>query len=75
MRGERLELIHAVHSLVDEYRTITLWSLRDDYYPETDAQILRTLDRIERHGDRRAFQESARLRQWLSRVSSATSAA
>ena len=75
MRDERPGLVHAVRALVDEYRARTLWFLAPDYYPGTDEQIRRTLDRIERYGDRRAFQEAARLRQWLSRISSAPSAA
>ncbi len=75
MRDERPGLVRAVRALVDEYRASTLWFLAADYYPGTDEQIRRTLDRIERYGDRRAFQEAARLRQWLSRISSAPSAA
>lgn len=75
MQDERTRLARAVRPLVDEYRASTLWFLAPDYYPVTDEQIRRTLDRIERHGDRRAFQEAAKLRQWLSRISSAPSAA
>ncbi|HYN43011.1 MAG TPA: hypothetical protein VE129_14640 [Thermoanaerobaculia bacterium] len=69
MSGEREGFVRSVRSIVDEYRDTCLWFLDRDYYPVTDDQIGRTLDRIERHGDRRAFQEAARLRTWLSRIS------
>lgn len=70
-----IELLRAVRALVDEYRERCLWFLPVGYYPETPDEVLRTLDRIERHGDLRAFREAARLRRWLSRSSSETSAA
>lgn len=65
----------AVDRLVDEYRVRCLWFLRDDYYPSTNAERLRVLDEIQRHGDREAFKLAGELRQWLSRPSSARSAA
>jgi len=64
-----------VNALVDEYRTRCLWFLREDYYPQTRAEALRVLDYIERHGDVKAFQKAATLRQWLLQNSSAPSAA
>ncbi len=64
-----------IDRLVDEYRTRCLWFLRAGYYPASDAERLRVLRYIERHGDRRAFQRVAAARQWLSRTSSARSAA
>lgn len=64
-----------VHRLVDEYRDRCLWFLREDYYPITLEQQLRTLRRIERHGDREAFRKAAELRQWLLQNSSEPSAA
>jgi hypothetical protein len=75
MRGERDELVENVRSLVDEYRSSCLWFMERDYYPGTDPQILRALEQIALHGDRRAFQEAARIRKWLSRISSEPSAA
>lgn len=69
------EFVQSVRSLVDEYRDRCLWFLRRDYVPETDDEILRTLEWIERYGDRHAFQEAARLRAWLSRISRKPSAA
>jgi hypothetical protein len=69
------DLVQRVRMLVEEYRDRCLWFLPADYYPATADQIRRTLDHIDRHGDRRAFQEAARLRKWLSQSSSEPSAA
>lgn len=65
----------AVRRLVDEYRHRCLWFLRCDYYPIGRADILRTLDYIERYGDQQGFRRGAEIRQWLSRPSSAAPAA
>lgn len=75
MGGLQSDLLQSVRALVEEYRDRCLWFLPVDYYPETADQIRRTLDHIDRYGDRRAFQEAARLRKWLSQSSSETSAA
>jgi hypothetical protein len=64
----------AVRSLVDDYRDRCLWFLRADYYPRELADLSRTLDYIERHGDREAYRRAAEIRRWLSRRSSASSA-
>ena len=64
----------AVRELVDSYRDRCLWFLRRDYYPATREEAVQVLRQIERHGDREAFQRAARIRQWLSQPSSATSA-
>ena len=68
-------IAEAVNRLVDEYRLRCLWFLRSDYYPATDAERLKVLAYIQRHGDREAFRRAAEVRQWLSRTSSAPSAA
>lgn len=73
--GDENAVAEAVDRLVDEYRIRCLWFLRPDYYPSTQAERLRVLDAIARHGDRDAFLRAARMRQWLSRKSSAPSAA
>jgi hypothetical protein len=65
----------AVNQLVDEYRSRCLWFLRSDYYPTSNEERLRTLDYIERYGDRAAFQRAAAVRRWLLPNSNATSAA
>jgi hypothetical protein len=64
----------ALRELVDEYRGRCLWFLRRDYYPATTEEAQRVLDAIQRHGNRDGFQRAARIRQWLSPASSATSA-
>jgi hypothetical protein len=61
--------------LVDDYRATCLWFLRRDFYPESDAERERVLTWIARHGDLPALGRVAELRIWLSRPSSATSAA
>jgi hypothetical protein len=68
-------VMQRVRALVDEYRVTCLWSLREDYYPTSVAEALRVLDAVERHGDVTAFKKSATLRAWLSRHTSAPSAA
>jgi hypothetical protein len=67
------EVDAAIRELMDAYRTRCLWYLRRDYHPATVAEALRVLDAIQRHGDREAFRRAARVRQWLSPLSSATS--
>jgi len=64
-----------VNRLVDEYRARCLWFLREDYYPRSLEDVLRVLGYIETYGDLEGFQRAAALRQWLSRTSSAGSAA
>jgi hypothetical protein len=66
---------HAIDRLVDEYRALCLWFLREDYYPTTDEQRIQTLTYIQRYGDREAYRRAAEARRWLSRTSSAQSAA
>ncbi|HEV8436326.1 MAG TPA: hypothetical protein VGR95_23155 [Thermoanaerobaculia bacterium] len=65
----------AVRSLVDDYRERCLWFVRADYYPSTSEEILRTLQWIRDRGDKEAFQRAGRIEEWLSRISSETSAA
>ena len=64
-----------VNALVNEYRARCLWFLRPDYYPRSMEDCLRILGYIERYGDREAFRKAAGVRRWLSRPSSAESAA
>lgn len=71
-RDPRIE--EEVDRLVDECRSSCLWYLRPDYYPKDDLQRNRVLERIQRNGDRAAFQKAAELRRWLSLRSSARSA-
>ena len=74
MDADPRQTVDAVRRLVDEYRDRCLWFLRADYYPEELEEILRTLDSIERHGDRQAYLRAAEIRTWLSRRSSVSSA-
>ena len=65
------EAAAVVNGLVDEYRARCLWFLRPDYYPSSTAGRLRVLSYIERYGDLEAYRKAAKVRQWLSRPSSA----
>jgi hypothetical protein len=61
-------VMQQVRTLVDEYRALCLWRLREDYYyPATATEACRVLEAIERHGDVAAFRKAAVLRQWLLR--------
>jgi hypothetical protein len=68
------DVARQVDALVDECRSTALWFLRPDYYPHTDTERLRVLDAIQKRADLAAFKRAARLRAWLSRHSSDTSA-
>jgi len=68
-------VMQRVCEFVDEHRETALWSLREDYYPETVEEALRVLDAIARRAGVPAYQEAARLREWLSQSSSEPSAA
>lgn len=57
--------------LVEDYRDRCLWYLRPDFMPTTTEQILRTLDQIERSGDRSAYERAEKIRRWLQAPSSA----
>ena len=75
MKGERTpSLEEEIDRLVDECRSSCLWYLRPDYYPANDLQRERVLERIQKNGDRAAFQRAAELRRCLSLRSSARSA-
>jgi hypothetical protein len=53
-------------ALIECYRSRCLWFLAKDFVPETPAQAMRVLEYIERYGDREAFVQARRLKQWLS---------
>ena len=74
MELDREGVLQEVRSLVDRYRQRCLWFLREDYYPATFGEVEQVLQDIEAHGDREAYQEARRVRTWLSRLSSGTSA-
>lgn len=55
-----------IHVLVEEYRDRCLWFLKPGFSPTTAEEALRTLDLIERYGDRAAYQRAERLKKWVS---------
>jgi hypothetical protein len=50
---------------VDECRSQCLWYLREDCYPQTRGEMLRVLDRIQRHGNLESFRKAGKIKQWL----------
>jgi len=59
------ELKVQITALVEEYRDRCLWFLRDGFVPSSTEEALRTLDFIERYGDRSGFERARKLRKWL----------
>jgi len=60
----RREIEEAVIQLVEANRARCLWFAAPDYLPTTDAERLRALQHVERHGDRKAFVRARELREW-----------
>lgn len=67
------DVVAQVDRLVDDHRITCLWFLWPDYHPTTNAERIRVLEHIERHGDLEAFRQAATLRRWLSPSSSVAS--
>ena len=75
MNAEIENAMLRVRELVVQYRAQCLWFLRSDYFPTTVADACQVLDYIQRYGDLNGFRRAGELKQWLSRNSSAVSAA
>lgn len=54
-----------INALIEEYRDRCLWFLAPRYTPTTPDEAMRTLNLIERYGDRAAYQRAERLKKWL----------
>jgi len=65
--GYKVDSHEDLVDLIEEYRDRCLWFLRPDYVPRTREEILRTLDFIERYGDRRGFERAEEIKAWPSR--------
>ena len=68
------DVMERVRELVREARASCLWFLDEGFLPADRDEALRTLRAIESHGDRKTYVEARKLREWLSRTSSAGSA-
>ncbi|SRR6266511_195383 len=68
------DVVRAVDKLVDECLETCLWYQRPDYRPGTNVERWLVLDAIQKHADVSTFQRAARLKQWLSLLSSNASA-
>jgi hypothetical protein len=73
--ASREEIVRAIDALVDECRVECLWYLRPDFHPDTDVEREQVLDAIQARSTRDVFQRAGILKAWLSRHSSAESAA
>jgi hypothetical protein len=62
-----------VRGLIARTRDTCLWFYGRNYLPSGRRQTIRTLELIERHGDRDAYTEARKLREWLSRNSNSGS--
>ena len=54
-----------INALIEKYRDRCLWFLAPLYIPATPDEALRTLNLIERYGDRAAYRRAERLKKWL----------
>jgi hypothetical protein len=66
------EAIAAVVALIDEYRDVFFWFMRQDYRPVTAREAVRAPDTLERHGDQHPFHRVKELKTWLSARSNVT---
>ena len=72
--GIDANLLEEARVLVECYRESCLWFLRRDFVPETPEQLRLVLGHIESRAGLDGFQQARRLRAWLSRNCSASSA-
>ena len=68
------KVLKEAQELIAEHRADCLWFLGADAIPTDGPAIARLLQKIERHADRATYLKARRLRECLSRNSSATSA-
>lgn len=68
------EILKQAHALIVENRVTCLWFLREDYLPEDREGLVRAMTYIERRGNRETYIKARKIREWLSRNFSETSA-
>jgi len=68
------DILKQAHALINENRVRCLWFLREDFLPEDRDGLVRAMKYIEQRGDRETYIKARRIREWLSRNSSETSA-
>ena len=66
--------LERVHELVDEYRVLCLWYVREDWYPHTDDEVHLALDAVSGHGNLDGFKRAEGLRKCFAPRSSRPSA-
>jgi hypothetical protein len=68
------KVLQEARKLIAEHRTDCLWFIGDEVVPEEPGQVVRLLRKIELRADRATYLKARRLRECLSRISSAPSA-
>ncbi len=68
------DVIRRARDLIAAHRADCLWFLREDEVTRDPSRLSGLLRKIEEHADRATFVEARRLREWLSRISSGSSA-
>jgi hypothetical protein len=68
------KVIEEAQELIAAHKADCLWFLGSDALPSDGPSIIRLLRKIELHADRATYQKARRLRECLSRNSSAASA-
>jgi hypothetical protein len=71
---DEAEILEQARSLIRDKRATCLWFLQPDFQPQDVNGYIRSMRWIERFGSRRDYQEARRIREWLLRNSSSTSA-
>ncbi|NKB24864.1 MAG: hypothetical protein GKR87_10905 [Kiritimatiellae bacterium] len=59
------DLVKLIQQLISDYRHQYLWFYRENFLPENDAQALKALKQIQRHGDRAGYIRARKLEKWL----------
>jgi hypothetical protein len=68
------DILTQAHALINENRAACLWFLREDFLPDDPDGLVRAMTYIERRGNRESYVKARRIREWLLRNSSETSA-
>ncbi len=68
------DAIRQARELIAAHRADCLWFLREGEVPRDPSRLADVLRQLEQHADRATFVQARRLRDWLSRTSSGSSA-
>lgn len=54
-----------LRTLIEDYRSMCLWSFPEDFKPTNRDQVMMALEAVERYGDLSAYRRAGEIRQWL----------